>query len=86
MSTEQIKLALDALEASDCTMGEGWENAHNISQAHEGVAAFDRIHALVHRIEGDRFNADYWYRRAGVEPFEGSFKEELAMLKAELQA
>ena len=25
---------------------------------------FDWIHALVHRIEGDDWNAGYWYRRA----------------------
>jgi hypothetical protein len=45
--------------------GPDWERAHEICQASEGVKAFDWIHALAHRIEGDASNADYWYRRAG---------------------
>lgn len=86
MDNHEIQTALDALEAGNCQMGPGWETAHNIAQAHEGQVAFDRIHALVHRIEGDDFNAQYWYRRAGVEPFAGSHSEELAKLKADLLA
>ena len=31
----------------------------------EGVAEFDWVHALLHWIEADMGNADYWYRRAG---------------------
>ena len=84
MVVKDLKKALDALEAGQCQMGDQWEVAHNIAQAHEGQAAFDRIHALVHRIEGDSFNAGYWYRRAGVEPFEGTLSDELSLLKSEL--
>lgn len=84
MVVDQIKIALDALEAGNCQMGPEWETAHNIAQAYEGQAAFDRIHALVHRIEGDEFNAGYWYRRAGVAPASGSLSDELVMLKSEL--
>lgn len=80
----QISKALEALDAGNCEMGTGWETAHNIAQSHEGEAAFDRIHALLHRIEGDAFNANYWYRRAGVAPATGTFAEELEMLKTEL--
>ena len=76
--------ALDHLTSSGLVMGEGWERAHNICQAHEGEAVFDRIHALCHRIEGDAGNARYWYRRAGVEPFEGTFAEEAAAIGAAL--
>lgn len=86
MVVADIKKALDALEAGNCQMGTEWEVAHNIAQAHEGQRAFDHIHALVHRIEGDNFNADYWYRRAGVKSFDGSLTEELAALKSEYLA
>ena len=40
-----------------------WDKSHNIAQdldSEEGAW----IHAYLHRMEGDRFNAGYWYRRA----------------------
>ncbi len=46
-------------------MGPEWEQAHRIVQQMEGVQAFDWVHALLHWIEADMGNADYWYRRAG---------------------
>ncbi len=47
-------------------LGKGdWDRAHRIVQRLESRAAA-RIHAHLHRIEGDLWNADYWYRRAGV--------------------
>lgn len=77
--------ALDALERANFTPGPGWDVAHDICQAHEGEKLFDRIHALIHRIEGDAANAGYWYRQAGVAPFTGSFAEEAAAIRAELE-
>lgn len=42
-----------------------WDSAHDIVQDdHSRDAAW--IHALLHRIEGDNWNAEYWYRQAGV--------------------
>jgi hypothetical protein len=41
-----------------------WDMAHAIAQADEGADAA-WVHAWLHRIEGDSFNANYWYRRAG---------------------
>jgi hypothetical protein len=41
-----------------------WESAHNIAQQKEGNMNYDRIHAYLHRKEGDTFNAKYWYNRA----------------------
>lgn len=35
-----------------------------------------RVHAYLHRKEGDPSNAAYWYRRAGIGPFTGSLAEE----------
>ncbi len=43
-----------------------WDTAHNIAQEHEGSKDFDHLHAHLHRVEGDDWNAGYWYRRAGV--------------------
>lgn len=57
-----------------------WESAHNIAQQHEGELHFDRIHALLHRIEGDRWNAEYWYRRVGEKYPSISIEQEIEKL------
>lgn len=43
-----------------------WENAHECAQRHDDVAGM-RVHAYLHRKEGDPSNAAYWYRRARVQ-------------------
>ena len=75
-----IKNALDAIKAEGCALGAAWEQAHQLAQNHEGEAAYDRLHALVHRIEGDTSNAAYWYRRSGEEPFQGDLAAEVDQL------
>lgn len=41
-----------------------WEEAHNIAQEiHTPMGSW--IHALLHLIEGDQGNANYWFRLAG---------------------
>ncbi|MGB3149268.1 MAG: hypothetical protein WBB27_01290 [Maribacter sp.] len=41
-----------------------WESAHNIAQdMHNELGSW--MHAYLHRKEGDRFNAGYWYCQAG---------------------
>ncbi len=54
-----------------------WEAAHNVAQEHEGSKGFDHLHAHLHRVEGDEWNAGYWYRRAGVAISTKSLGEEL---------
>lgn len=40
-----------------------WEAAHNIAQEiHTPLGSW--IHALLHVIEGDQWNADYWFAKA----------------------
>ena len=51
-----------------------WDRAHEIVQDINGSGA-SWIHAYLHRKEGDRGNASYWYSRAG-KPFCNSGLEE----------
>ena len=56
-----------------------WEASHNIAQdMHEVMGSW--IHAYLHRKEGDKFNAGYWYKKAN-RPFSNkSLSEELKEL------
>lgn len=46
-----------------------WDRAHEIAQSEgdrgRNKAAAAWVHAYLHRKEGDRGNASYWYRQAG---------------------
>jgi hypothetical protein len=59
-----------------------WEKAHGCVD-HEGGQDAARVHAYLHRKEGDLANAGYWYRSAGAAVFKGSLAEEWAVLVAE---
>jgi len=61
-----------------------WDTAHEIVQATGGRAAA-RIHAYLHRKEGDDWNSRYWHRHAGSTFPEGmSLAAEWEMLVREL--
>ncbi len=63
-----------------------WHAAHEIVQAIESRDSA-WVHAHLHRVEGDLWNADYWYRRAGRTRPETSLEDErAAMIAALLQA
>lgn len=64
-----------------------WHGAHEIVQRHEGDARADWIHAVLHRIEGDLGNAEYWYRRcAQIASRAASPQAELARIAEVLSA
>lgn len=44
-----------------------WDKAHEHAQENDDRAGM-RVHAYLHRKEGDQANAAYWYRRCGSEP------------------
>ena len=44
-----------------------WDRAHDIAQDIPTTTG-SRIHGLLHAIEGDFGNSDYWYRKAGKTP------------------
>jgi hypothetical protein len=59
-----------------------WEKAHGIAQEANSVQ-HSWIHAYLHRKEGDNWNANYWYTRAGKQMPEQSLEEEWeAIVKA----
>ena len=88
---------IDSLEEPDCPAGLNdyqcalwydargdWDRAHQIVQNLPGTTAA-RIHAYLHRKEGDDWNSRYWHRRAGTEFPEGlSLQEEWKSLARQL--
>jgi hypothetical protein len=60
-----------------------WDKAHKTVQDDEGREAA-RVHAYLHRVEGDLPNAGYWYRRAGKPVATGPLDAEWDALVAAL--
>jgi len=52
-----------------------WEKAHDVISEKE-TKSHCMIHAYLHRKEGDIWNADYWYTRAGIKRKEWTLQEE----------
>ena len=62
-----------------------WSRAHDTVSLDEGREAA-RIHAYLHRREGDLGNAGYWYRRAGQAIATDALADEWRRLAGELLA
>lgn len=60
-----------------------WHSAHDTAQDIH-TATGSRIHAYLHRKEGDLGNARYWYRRAFQPEFPGTLEEEWAGIAGSL--
>ena len=56
-----------------------WDKAHDLAQDANDKNG-DRIHAYLHRKEGDKSNANYWYSRAGEKMPIVSLEEEWSEL------
>ena len=56
-----------------------WEKSHDIV-SDIGTKEASRIHAYLHRKEGDIWNADYWYNRAGEKRKDITLEEEWEFL------
>jgi hypothetical protein len=60
-----------------------WDRAHDLAQdAGGGDGAW--VHAYLHRKEGDRGNARYWYSRAEKPEFRGTLEDEWEQIAREL--
>jgi hypothetical protein len=78
--SEALARALDHLAAGE------WQRAHEIVQAHRSTLA-SWLHGIVHTIEGDLENAQYWYRKARREfPGAAAVKQEIAAARQRLPA
>jgi len=75
----------ELIRAVDLAIAGEWDEAHKITQSHEGNATADWLHAVLHKIEGDADNSRYWYRRIAhtYEEFSDP-KAELAAIRAAL--
>jgi hypothetical protein len=60
-----------------------WDRAHEVAQEIE-TADGAWVHAYLHRKEGDRMNAAYWYRRAGRPVADGDLGNEWERMVEEL--
>ena len=58
-----------------------WREAHELVDSLNSPSAA-WVHAYLHRKEGDLWNANYWYNRAGKPAFEGSLEDEWQQLWA----
>ena len=56
-----------------------WNKAHSLVD-HLSDKTACRIHAYLHRVEGDKWNASYWYTKAGERMPDISLKEEWQLL------
>ena len=52
-----------------------WKRAHETVQAERSKTSA-RVHAYLHRKEGDASNAAYWYSRCGRRPSTASLQDE----------
>ncbi len=71
------------LQALWCDAKGDCAKAHGCAQD-ETSATGSRVHAYLHRVEGDLSNAGYWYARAGRAPASGATAAEWESLAVEL--
>ena len=73
------------LQAIDLAVAGQWYTAHEMVQQYETDMSAAWIHAVLHKIEGDRDNSRYWYRRAGkLEHVSDEPTAELAEIRKEV--
>ena len=70
----QLLLAVQAALAGD------WQKSHNIAQEYNDATA-NWIHAVLHKIEGDVWNSNYWYAQTAGKQY-ADFIDTTAELKA----
>jgi hypothetical protein len=67
-------------QAVELALAGDWDGAHNIAQDYSDSTA-NWIHAVLHKIEGDIWNSNYWYARTAGKHYE-DFKDAQHELQA----
>lgn len=70
-------------KALELIQNKEWDAAHILVQNHSDSLSC-QIHGYLHRIEGDLPNAQYWYRRGGLELLDNSLEQEFIRLLNQL--
>ncbi len=81
ISDIQLEIAVAFIDADD------WHAAHEIAQSHSDPMA-NWLHAVLHKIEGDESNSQYWYARSDGRQYHDyeTVNEELAAMLQTYQA
>ena len=77
-------MACDHIRALGLSKAGKWNEAHRLVQRHSDRLSC-RIHAYLHRLEGDLRNARYWYRRADESMPGNTLEEGLSRLYQEIK-
>ena len=67
-------------KAVQAALNGDWQTAHEIAQDYSDNSA-NWLHAVLHKIEGDKFNSNYWYAKTLGKKF-----EDFSDINAELNA
>ena len=54
-------------KAVQAALNGDWQTAHEIAQDYSDNSA-NWLHAVLHKIEGDKFNSNYWYAKLVAPP------------------
>ena len=86
---ESLSLSLPPSGISDHLKALGYDGKGDWQQSHDIIQDIDDtnaawIHAYLHRKEGDIWNADYWYGKAGKKRPTISLQQEWEMITNEL--
>lgn len=76
------------LDAVTFAQAGDWDAAHKIAQDYSDSTA-NWLHAVLHKVEGDRWNSKYWYARTGghqYEEFADDVSRELDAIRQSLMA
>lgn len=69
-------MSVDHRRILDLARAGDWDGAHRLVQLHTDSLSC-QIHAWLHRVDGDDWNADYWYRKAGMTRPDNTREQEL---------
>lgn len=57
------------IQAVQAALDGDWDKSHNIAQDYSDSTA-NWIHAVLHKIEGDVWNSNYWYARTAGKKYD----------------